>query len=131
MMKTRKSTNKPRFSKNSATGRIRICNLANLSQTHKSLSHGCLKFPKLASKLHQITNCQFDEAKVALTTKRHNFACNKLESIKLNFVKTMHFKKVARYKIKKISEIELFIIVLLFETNNFVSFDELKMHRLC
>ena len=32
----------------------------------------------------------------------------------------------------KISQTELFIIVLLFELNNFLgSFDELKMHQLC
>ena len=31
-----------------------------------------------------LINCQFDAAKVAPNTKRHNFAGNELESIKQN-----------------------------------------------
>ena len=41
-----------------------------------------------------LINCQFDAAKVAPNTKRHNFACNKLES-KAKLCKIMHFKKIA------------------------------------
>ena len=45
----------------------------------------------------------------------------------------MHFKKKFRETLSwKNSEIEIFIIVLLFETNDcFGSSDELKLHQLC
>ena len=44
----------------------------------------------------------------------------------------MHFRKLRDTLSWKIPEIKLFIIVLLFETNNILgSFDELKMHQLC
>ena len=42
----RNSINKPRVIKNSATCRIRICDLATLSLTHWPLSHGCLNSPQ-------------------------------------------------------------------------------------
>ena len=56
--------------------------LANLGLTHLTLSHGYLKSPKTShqyTQLHMLTNCQFDAAKVAPNTKRHNFACNRLQ----------------------------------------------------
>ena len=45
----------------------------------------------------------------------------------------MHFEKKTRDTLSwKTSEIELYIFVLLFQSNNFFgSFDELKMHLLC
>ena len=66
-----------------------------------------------------LINCQFDAAKVASNAKRHKFACKKLESIEPNYGKIMHFKKIPRYIELEILAIELFIIVLLFETINF------------
>ena len=64
--------------------------------------------------------CQFDLSKVAPSTKRHNFACNKFEIIKPNYVLIMHFEKKLQDKlIWKISEKELFINVVLFEANKF------------
>ena len=62
----RNSKNKPRVSKNSATCRIRIGDLATLSFTHWPLSHGCLISPQTShyyTKLHMLINCQFDTQK--------------------------------------------------------------------
>ena len=76
-----------------------------------------------------LINCQFDAAKVY---KKDNFAFIKLESIKLKYALIMHFKMHFRDTLNwKIFEIELFIILLLFETSNFFgSFVEIKMHQL-
>ena len=51
-----------------------------------------------------LINCQFDAANVSPNTNRLNYACNKIESIKPNYVLFMHFKKMRDRLSWKISE---------------------------
>ena len=115
---------------------LQNCDLENWSLTPCQLAQERLTELKYQSQIKQLftlINCQCDAAKGAPNTNRHNFACNKLEYIKLKaFTLTLHVRKhkttlCINYSFQnlpyiltwKLSEIDF---LLIFEANSFLWF---------